>query len=90
MLFHEKQETADYQEESSDDGSEDIQHCKDITENEIKEKTPSNESHVSPLWTMSEYSEQALHEQKRKEPELLLLALKSKHGLWSMKTCFKS
>ncbi|XP_028981372.2 uncharacterized protein LOC114840948 isoform X2 [Esox lucius] len=78
VLFHEKQKTADYQEESSD-GNDDIQHG--TTENEIMEKTPSNESHVSPLWTVSECSEKALHEQKRKEHELLLLALKLKHGL---------
>ncbi|XP_026104657.1 uncharacterized protein LOC113076212 [Carassius auratus] len=80
VLFHEKQKMADYQEESSND-NDDIQHDKDITENEIMEKTLSNESHVSPLWTMSEYSEKAQHEQKRKEQELLLLALKLKQDL---------
>ncbi|XP_055073931.2 uncharacterized protein [Misgurnus anguillicaudatus] len=81
MLSCEEQTTSDYQEESSDHGSKDMQHGKDIRENEIMGKTPINGSHVPPLWTMSEYSEKALQEQKRKEHELLILALKLKHDL---------
>ncbi|XP_056605042.1 uncharacterized protein LOC130421266 [Triplophysa dalaica] len=72
-----QQNMTDYVEESSDE----IQQGEGITGDEIMEKTPSNESHVPPLWAVPEYSEKALHEQQRNEHELLLLALKCKHGL---------
>ncbi|KAL7849351.1 hypothetical protein SRHO_G00209740 [Serrasalmus rhombeus] len=48
VLSHVGQKTTDYQEESSDDGGEDIQHDKDITDNEVMEKRPSNERLVQP------------------------------------------
>ncbi|KAL6477263.1 hypothetical protein MHYP_G00130980 [Metynnis hypsauchen] len=49
VLSHVEQKTTDYQEESSDDGGEDIQHDKDRTDNETMEKRPSKERPVHPL-----------------------------------------
>ncbi|KAA0721519.1 hypothetical protein E1301_Tti021236 [Triplophysa tibetana] len=73
---------ADVDEKPDDlDASDDSLQGEGITGDDIMEKTPSNESHVPPLWAVPEYSEKALHEQQRKEHELLLLALKCKHGL---------
>ncbi|KAL6477266.1 hypothetical protein MHYP_G00131010 [Metynnis hypsauchen] len=48
VLSHVEQKTTDYQEESSDDGGEDIQYDKDRTDNETMEKRPSKERPVHP------------------------------------------
>ncbi|XP_076829948.1 uncharacterized protein LOC143475951 [Brachyhypopomus gauderio] len=75
---HVEHKTTDYQDKSSEDDGEDIQHDKDITDNEMMENRSNDERQPSDL---IQPNEKALHEQRRKEHELLLLALKSKHCL---------